>query len=184
MSLAHAILGLLQEQPMTGYELKTNCFDQSIAHFWPADQAQIYRTLDKMAEQAWVVSEIVFQENKPNRKIYTITETGRSELTRWLQEFQPRPVHREPFLIRLFFAAQLRNATIITLIEEQLKAHQAMLAHYEEMRLGWPDIPGPIRDLALQAQTLEMGIQFERMCIDWLQDTMRVVEGLAEEKTD
>ena len=46
MSLGHAILGFLSRRPMTGYELKTRCFDQVASHFWTADQAQIYRTLD------------------------------------------------------------------------------------------------------------------------------------------
>jgi len=51
MSLAYAILNTLQQKEMTGYDLKTSCFDQCIAHLWPADQAQIYRTLDKLVEQ-------------------------------------------------------------------------------------------------------------------------------------
>ncbi len=49
MSLPHAILGFLREQPLTGYALKTQRFDVSVANFWPADQAQIYRTLDRLA---------------------------------------------------------------------------------------------------------------------------------------
>jgi len=48
MSLPHAILGFLREQPLTGYALKTQRFDVSVANFWPADQAQIYRTLDRL----------------------------------------------------------------------------------------------------------------------------------------
>jgi len=39
MSLAHVILGLLQQQERTGYDLKTECFDDCISHLWPADQA-------------------------------------------------------------------------------------------------------------------------------------------------
>ena len=114
MSLAHAILGILQIQPMTGYDLKTQCFDKSIAHFWPADQAQIYRTLDKMNEQGWVESQIEFQENHPNRKVYSITEQGQRELRQWLTRFQALPVYREPFLIQLFFAKDMTNAAIFS----------------------------------------------------------------------
>ena len=47
MSLGHAILGFLNREPMTGYDLKTRCFDDDAAHFWTADQAQVYRTLDR-----------------------------------------------------------------------------------------------------------------------------------------
>src|SRR3954454_17398860 len=87
MSLTHAILGILQTQSLTGYDLKTQCFDRSIAHFWPADQAQIYRTLDKMTEQGWIESQIEFQDNRPNRKVYSITESGHAELRQWLTSF-------------------------------------------------------------------------------------------------
>src|SRR5690349_16257537 len=104
MSLTHAILGLLTQSPMTGYDLKNYSFDTSVAHFWPADQAQIYRTLDKMAEQGWVESRVEFQEDRPNRKVYSITDDGRDELQRWLLLFQPLTPYREPFLIQLFFA--------------------------------------------------------------------------------
>ena len=51
MSLKHAILGFLNYQPQTGYELK-EVFDDSVQHFWLADQSQIYRTLnDLMADK-------------------------------------------------------------------------------------------------------------------------------------
>ena len=51
MSLDHAILGFLALEPMSGYDLK-RVFDQSVQHFWPATQSQIYRSLGKMADQA------------------------------------------------------------------------------------------------------------------------------------
>ncbi|HEY9876051.1 MAG TPA: PadR family transcriptional regulator, partial [Candidatus Obscuribacterales bacterium] len=79
MSLAHAILGLLQQEEMTGYDLKTSCFDGCIAHLWPADQAQIYRTLDKLVEQGWITCTVEIQRDRPNRKVYSVTEAGASE---------------------------------------------------------------------------------------------------------
>ncbi len=178
MSLSHAILGLLQWRPMTGYELKTDYFDGSIAHFWPADQAQIYRTLDKMTEQGWVESQIEYQEDRPNRKIYTLTDAGRTELARWLTTFQPLPVNREPFLIQLFFANQLSNETIIDLLDAQLKAHQELLAHYEAIPLARLDDPDINREQALQRLTLELGLRIEQTYIDWIKASIEVVRKL------
>src|SRR5215813_8418841 len=109
MSLMHAILGFLSHKAQTGYDLKTEAFDDSVAYFWPADQAQIYRTLDKLTEQGLVECHIEIQQDRPNRKVYSITESGNNELTRWLNEFQTPPVYREPFLIQLFFADQLSD---------------------------------------------------------------------------
>ena len=58
MSLEYAILGFLNYRPLSGYDLK-KVFDNSVRHFWPADQSQIYRTLARLAEQGYVEQEIV-----------------------------------------------------------------------------------------------------------------------------
>lgn len=178
MSLAHAILGMLTTQPMTGYELKTICFDSSIAHFWSADQAQIYRTLDKLAEQEFVSSQLEIQEDRPNRKVYSITDAGRGELHRWLLTEQALPVYREPFLIQIFFAQQLDNAQIIAMMEQQLKAHEARLKQYEAIPVWHIDATEATRELTLQRMTLEMGIRIEHAYIDWLHDCIARVKQM------
>jgi DNA-binding PadR family transcriptional regulator len=107
MSLPHAILGLLDITAMTGYDLKHQAFDSTISHFWQADQAQIYRTLNQLVEAGWVECTLEVQQERPNRKVHHITDAGRAELRRWLHLEQALPVHREPFLVQLFFAGQL-----------------------------------------------------------------------------
>ncbi|MCA9914760.1 MAG: PadR family transcriptional regulator, partial [Anaerolineae bacterium] len=133
MSLNHAILGLLRIQPMTGYDLKHLAFDQTVAHFWRADQAQIYRTLDKMAGEGWVTSELEIQEDRPNRKVYQVTPAGEAELERWLREEQALYTHREAFLVQLFFASSLPDEVILQHIESQITGHQARLEAYQQI---------------------------------------------------
>ncbi len=183
MSLPHAILGFLREQPLTGYELKTQRFDVSVANFWPADQAQIYRTLDRLEEQGWATSELEIQRERPNRKVYRITEAGRAELLRWLAAPQPLPTHREPFLVQLYFAAELPDETILSLLEGQVAAHEAQLRAYEEVPLPLPplDGAGAGRARALARLTLELGLRSERMYLDWLRDAIGHARRLPEE---
>ncbi len=180
MSLPHAILGFLQNSPMTGYDLKTACFDGSVAHFWPADQSQIYRTLDTLTEKGWVESELEVQTDRPNRKIYSITEAGRTELSRWLQAEQDLPVHREPFLVQLFFSGQLPDDQIIALMESQLAAHESVLARYGTIRIP-DDIPDSAlaRSVELQRMTLDMGVRIEQMYIAWLRDSIAKVKAFS-----
>ena len=64
MSLAYAILGLLQQEERTGYDLKTSCFNQTVAHLWSADQAQIYKTLDKLVERGWITPDFSPEHEK------------------------------------------------------------------------------------------------------------------------
>jgi DNA-binding PadR family transcriptional regulator len=175
MSLAHAILGLLQQEERTGYDLKTSCFDQCIAHLWPADQAQIYRTLDKLVEQGWITCTVEIQHDRPNRKVYSLTSSGKAELIRWLQCPQPLPTVREPLLVQLFFAAQLPNEAIIQLLEQQLAAHHEKLAECETIELPKLDDQSASREQIMQRLVLELVIRREQTYIDWLKTAIDVI---------
>ncbi|NDJ21449.1 PadR family transcriptional regulator [Nostoc sp. B(2019)] len=175
MSLAHTILGLLQQEEMTGYDLKTSCFDQCIAHLWTADQAQIYRTLDKLVEQGWITCTVKIQHDRPNRKVYSMTEAGKTELIRWLQSPQPLPTVREPLLVQLFFAAQLPNQAIIQLLEQQLEARSEKLATCENIELPVLGDQLASREQIMQRLVLELVIQREHTYIDWLKIAIDVL---------
>jgi PadR family transcriptional regulator AphA len=178
MSLPHAILGFLNVMPLTGYDLKTRAFDKTVAHFWPAVLPQIYRELDKMAAKGWVESELELQESKPNRKVYRITRAGQAELARWLRSYQPPPAHREAFLIQLFFAAQLSNEEILTLLRQQRQAHQDKLEVYRAIHIPrGSGTPHEERGRTLTWLTLDLGLRHEQMYLDWLDDAIATVEA-------
>ncbi|WCL70465.1 helix-turn-helix transcriptional regulator [Lactiplantibacillus plantarum] len=48
--LQFIILGLLNQQPLTGYDL-TKAFDDEIGEFWQAQHSQIYPQLKRLEEQ-------------------------------------------------------------------------------------------------------------------------------------
>ncbi|MBW4422896.1 MAG: PadR family transcriptional regulator [Nostoc desertorum CM1-VF14] len=175
MSLPYVILGLLQQQEMTGYDLKTSCFDQCIAHLWPADQAQIYRTLDKLVEQGWITCTVEIQHDRPNRKVYSVTEPGKAEFTRWLGIHQPLPTVREPMLVQLHFADQLPNETIIYLLEQQLAARSKKLAECEIIDLPSLGDESANREQVMQRLVLELVIKKEQTYIDWLKLALNVI---------
>ncbi|QPC82250.1 PadR family transcriptional regulator [Phototrophicus methaneseepsis] len=178
MSLPHAILGLLDIAPMTGYDLKHQAFDSTVAHFWQADQAQIYRTLSKLADDGLVTSEVEVQEERPNRKVYHITEAGRAALRDWLHTEQPLAVHREPFLVQMFFADQLDDEIILAQIARQREAHEANIARYEDIPMPGLNETGLDRRRTFWRLTLEMGLAMEQMYLDWLDQCEDVIRKL------
>lgn len=175
MSLAHVILGLLQQQERTGYDLKTECFNDCIAHLWQADQAQIYRTLDKLEGQGWISCTVEIQHDRPNRKVYRITAAGEAELTQWLQTHQPLPILREPLLVQLHFAAQLSDQMIIRLLEQELEARREKLAECEAIRLPSLDDPTATREQKMQRLVLELVTRREQTYLNWLKDAIEIV---------
>ena len=107
MSLPHAILGLLLDRPMTGYDLKL-LFDKELNSFWPAQMSQIYRELGTLEAKDLVDSEIVEQETRPDRKVYTINAAGKQAFVEWLNRFPASLLspYRDDFALRVFFGGR------------------------------------------------------------------------------
>ncbi len=51
-------------------------FDASVANFWMATPQQLYRELDRLAEQGLIQARVVHQERRPNKRMYSLTEAG------------------------------------------------------------------------------------------------------------
>ncbi len=174
MSLEHAILGFLRYGPLSGYDLK-KAFDVSVHHFWPADQAQIYRTLARMAERGWVEMEVVHQENHPNRKVYRITGAGEEELRRWLTTPLPPNQPRIPWLVQVFFSGQLGDEEILALFEreaEQLRARLARYARVPQESAEYVETVGSPREAFFWMLTLEYGNTVNRAELEWIENVI------------
>lgn len=112
MSLKYAVLGFLNNTKLSGYDLQKK-IDSTINHFWPSTQSQIYRTLKELVESGLIEMQIIYQDDKPNKKLYSITVNGESELEIWLNSKIELPNHRNQFLVQLFFSTNLDNENIV-----------------------------------------------------------------------
>jgi len=73
------------------------------------------------------------------------------------------PIYREPFLMQLYFAARFSNRRIISLLEQQLEAHDDQLRAYEALPPPPTGEGGANRALELARLTLERGLRSEQM---------------------
>ena len=180
MSLAHAILGFLGRGPMTGYELKTRWLDGPASHFWTADKAQVYRTLDRLEREDVVTSDIVEQRGRPDRIVYSITPLGRETMLDWLVEPHRSPPVRDPLLMQLFFASDLSDEDVLEILIAARTTHQQRLDSLRERKgeesSHIPPSPERERDAALSGMTLDGSIATARANVDWLDDCIEKVE--------
>lgn len=89
MTIKHALLALLAEEPGHGYELKKR-FDEAIGLLWPLQQAQVYNNLRQLEQERLVQLDVrVVQSSLPDQKRYRLTEEGQRELAAWMSA----PVH-------------------------------------------------------------------------------------------
>ncbi len=119
MALRYAILGLLNYRDMTGYELK-KLFDDSIRNVWHASMSQIYRELNTLDKEGHVESVIEPQSDRPDKRIYSITETGKAAFKEWIMNFPEKysKEKRDEFSLRLFFGSKLSNQELIAQFEK------------------------------------------------------------------
>jgi DNA-binding PadR family transcriptional regulator len=182
MSLEHAILGFVNETPRSGYDLK-KAFDSSVAHFWPANQSQIYRTLDRLTRAGMVEVQVIQQDGKPNRKVYHITEDGLMELHEWLATPLPLAALREAFLIQLYWADTLSRDELLKLLEDRAAKHKERLEFYSTALERFEEEPPKgTWDKALQPLIVEAGVEQEKAWLSWIEKALEKARSLSARK--
>jgi len=180
--IKYFLLGFLNYQPMTGYDLKQT-IDHSVSHFWHAYHSQIYTTLRQMEADKLVVSEFVHGEGQPDRRVYSLTDAGRAEFKTWLDQplTEMSPI-KEELVLRLFFSASRDKNSVLSELHLQHDLHQKKLNEYHgitpHIEQNAKSAPELARDVLFWKMTLNMGISYEEMYIAWLEKTIQEIERM------
>ncbi len=179
MALGEAILACLTKQEMSGYDLAKS-FDASIGFFWQADHQQIYRELNHLRERGDVAATEVVQSGRPNKFVYSITDSGRATLKEWSATASaPRSV-RDDLLVRLYALEHVDREALHAQLIARREHHVALLARYEEIlrtRFADQEDPRQIGPLLV----LQSGLRTERARAQWCEHAL---SHLSAEKSD
>lgn len=181
VSLKYAVLAALLEGEASGYEL-SKAFDVSFANFWPATPQQLYRELERLAQDGLVEARVVQQERRPNKRMFTLTEAGRDDLRAFAVEPPRRPTAvRDELLIKLQAMDGTDPDTTRALIEERMTWARGKLDRYERLRERLLD--GRTEDAYLREAervgpylTLMRGISFEEENLRWCERVLAVLK--------
>jgi len=154
---------------MTGYDLK-KVFADSVALHWSGNNNQIYTTLVELHRSGLVSRETEHQETRPDRKIYSITESGLSELDEWLLAEPELPQLRHPFLVQMQWFDRLSKDQVGTLIDryEHELLMRLMLYKGEKARLETKSPVRTAREAYLSGMVLENLAGLYRHELDWV----------------
>lgn len=168
MSLEHALLVSLREQPAAGLELARR-FDRSIGFFWSATHQQIYKVLGRMAGDGWVSAETIPQDGRREKTVYTVTPLGEEVLAEWIATPTPEGKFRSELAVKMRGASYGDREALRADLERTLAEHRTRLAYYEGLRER--DYPEPETLTGMELDhylVLRGGLLLEQFWIDWI----------------
>ena len=160
MSLRHALLGALADQPRTGYELLKH-FQQSLAYAWPASHSQIYPELAKLLAAGLIrEGEALPRGGRP----YEITASGLDEVRRWLRETEPSRAVRSEATLRLFFLWLLEQNEAEEYLRGEAERARTVLGELEAIAAQQDPETAKTRAYRI---ALELGLRTTRARLEW-----------------
>ena len=88
-----ALLGLLSEKPKHAYEIKLDIENRSMDYWTEISQSSIYKLLNKLEKDDFVIGRIELSDKNVSQKIYSITAQGsalfKDKLKELVSEWQP-----------------------------------------------------------------------------------------------
>jgi PadR family transcriptional regulator AphA len=166
VSVRYFILGLVNRQPMSGYDIK--CFLKNLS--WLIDSpsfGSLYPALHALLENGLATVEVIPREDKPPRKTYSITDAGREVLLGWMNQPIGSGASLKAFLMRLILADNLSHADLIAHLQQrraQVTAHQLAL----EQAAGAVDADANLGERL----TLDYGLTVATAELAWLDSAL------------
>lgn len=176
-TLKFAILGLLNQKSMTGYEL-TKEFETTLFEFWHAKHSQIYPELKRLYQDKLVDFEIEISGTSLEKKLYTITDEGRKEFLDWLgQQHKMPPTQKDEFRLQLFFTHFVSPERRLKLLKDYLDQHKKRLEHLKENQKKFTSLPPSDTDAFSDYLVLLGAVMREENTCQWLEKCIELCEN-------
>ncbi len=149
------ILGLLNSQERTGYEIK-DVIETQLKYFFDGTVGMIYPTLRKLEKEGKVAKKFVIQDGKPNKNIYRITDNGKQDFLNYLGSSTDEEILKSDFLVRMYFGRSLEEDKLKSIILQEIDRKRRNLeelqTHFEKWQKTGMD--------PLQTITYKYGIAY------------------------
>lgn len=133
-ALELAVLGVLRESPLHGYELRKRLISV-MGLFATISYGSLYPTLKGLVRQGFIVEQ---DENpsgaypKRTRIVYALTDAGKDHFSELVTDSGPAAWDDEIFSIRMSFFGQTKAETRIHILEGRRSRMEERLAHLQD----------------------------------------------------
>ncbi|MBN1434686.1 PadR family transcriptional regulator [Candidatus Fermentibacterales bacterium] len=173
----YAILGMLNESPMSGYDVKKR-IETDLGHFWRESYGKIYPELRKLVLDGLATVRTQDQEGRPSRKVYTITVNGMVDLRKWASQAPPDLLDTGELLLKIYHGHLVSSANTASLLRKALQRAreelQEIRQHYEDEEEA---SSGADAGRQHRIVTLRYRLRYyECLCL-WAEESLEKLEG-------
>jgi DNA-binding PadR family transcriptional regulator len=162
-----AVLGLLKEKPMHGYELKQRLADE-LGSFGRFSFGSLYPTINRLAREGAVERDMPKGEIKRRKNVYRITDAGAEVFDQLLEDSDPSITEeRNAFMLRIAFFRYMKPETRRRLLEGRRGYLQGRLTKMAATMKNWKD-----RMDAYSVELMRYGVNEAEHDIRWLDDML------------
>ena len=131
-----ALLGFLRSEQLHGYEIYQRFTNlPGLWEIWRIKQSRLYAMLGRLESRGLLNADTLYQDNRPARKVFRITEDGKGAYKAWVvQPVENGRQFRLEFLVKLFFAIQEGLGLKKQLIQRQVEACRGWLDEEQQSR--------------------------------------------------
>lgn len=173
--LEYIILGFLMKEDMSGYDLK-QWMAANTFYFFDASFGSIYPALSRMTEKGLIVCNDVVESNK-FKKVYSITEDGKSYFMHWLQKPITFSRIKQNHLVNIFFYSYLPREIALNNLRAFVRRVDAYAISLQENKADFQE-KQETAQVYYQFSIMLYGIGYYQFIAEWCRNLIDEIEQI------
>ncbi len=169
-----AILGILSQCEMNGYEIK-QYIQSTIRFFWSESFGQIYPTLKKLLDEGLIRELEKKQASGKVKKVFKITKLGLKEFKTWMENSMIHSTKRDELLFKVFFARHMDKNIFSQQMDLEHRKNLENIASLKqfkkELDTEWKTHP----DFKYWNLTLEYSEKQTNLNLEWIEKVKKIL---------
>ena len=166
----YVILGLLAEQPLSGYQIK-KIVDIRFKFFWSESFGQIFPALKSLAAEGLVQEQAQEEAGARATKTYAITPAGRAALVTWLGQPVEKESLRLEILLKTYFSNYAAPSAMLAHLQAFEESHARQLYILNQFQEELERIPDEDENHREVLRVIDFGQKANRAYLDWCRET-------------
>ena len=171
---AYCVLGCLSSGPKSGYDIRM-MMNEVTSFFWRESDGQLYPALKSLVEKGYIRQ--LDTSSERNKKVYEITEQGKSLLREWLITPPGLDQVRSEFLLKVFLGNELNRERLLSHLERERQLLKERVSKLAGLIKTLGSNNGNPRVVECWQMTMELGLSLAETKLHWCERSIQKLQS-------